>query len=122
MSEEILKELLREYKKNHIAMLEECKSIDEQILNLQAYRKSLAEPYQNIFNDIEMKARLIMNDRKKSFKSDNGKITYYSAGVKRSWNLDALDSICDSNPTVKQFIWPFRKAEPFDARILIKVD
>lgn len=122
MSDEILNELLKEYSKTHHKMADECKSIDEQIVILQTCRKTLTKPWEEILNDVESKIQLIMSDRKSSFKSDYGKIIYTRAGVRRSWNLDALDMICNSNPIVKQFIWALRKEEPFDARISIKVD
>lgn len=122
MTEEILNMLLQEYKTNLNAMLSSCKPIDDQIALLQSQRKSLTDPWEKILDEIKQNIQVLMFDRKASFKSEFGKITYYSAGVRRSWSLDALDMVCEANPTVKQFIWAFRKAEPFDARIVIKVD
>ncbi len=105
MSEEILNNLLKEYRENHMAMVNECKSVDEQIANLQSYRNSLTQPWEQILREIETNIRVLMFDRKESFKSEFGRVTYYKAGVRRSWSLDSLDMVCNANPIVKQFIW-----------------
>lgn len=129
MSDEILSPLLKEYAEIHHKMVDNCKSIDKEIANLQEettnlqeYREMLTKPYRDMLDNIRLKIQLIMNDRKSSFKCDYGKIIYTKAGIRRSWNLDALDMVCDGNPMVKQFIWAFRKEEPFDEKISIKVN
>lgn len=121
MSEEILNKLLKEYSETQDKLLDECKALDEQITKLQAARSLIVKPYEKLLNEIKTNIQVMMFDRKSSFTSEYGKITYYSAGVRRTWNLDSLDLICNGNPLVKQFIWPFRNEEPFDARITIKV-
>lgn len=122
MPDEILNPLLKEYSETYHKMIDVCKSIDDEIVNLQKCREAVITPYEDMLDNIRLKIQLIMNDRKSSFKGDYGKIIYTKAGVRRSWNLDALDMICNGNLMVKQFIWAFRKEEPFDARISIKVD
>lgn len=122
MSDEILDTLLKEYSETYHKRVGICKSIDEQIAELQTCREIISKPYEDMLGDIKLKIQLVMNDRKSSFRNDYGKITYTKAGVRRSWDLDALDIICDSNPVVKQAILMFRKEESFGAKISIKVD
>jgi hypothetical protein len=122
MIEQSLDELLIEYKQNRDALVKECQSVDEEIAKLQSRRKSLAEPWQKLMNDAELKMWPLMNVRKESFVNKIGRITYTKASKRRSWNLDGLDLVCKNNPTVNDIIWTLRDEEPIDARIAIKVN
>ncbi|MDP2365673.1 MAG: hypothetical protein Q8M94_18140 [Ignavibacteria bacterium] len=89
-----LSNLLREYKENSDARNTAIDSTLTQIEALSSYMGGLAAPYDQILGDLQGKIQAIMFERKEKFICESGKITYFRAGVKRSWNLDALDSIC----------------------------
>lgn len=121
MSEE-LKALLQEYKENQEAIKKETESVDLEIARLQSYRDSLTYPYESTIQDIVTRIRVIMFGMKKSYDCDIGRISYRKGGVKRSWDLDALDLSCKIDDHIKSVIWQFRKETPFEPSISIKLD
>lgn len=121
MSEEI-KELLQEYKENQDALYKEVSSVNEEIARLQSYRNSLAEPYQSILENLEFRIKTIMLEAKQSYECEIGKVTYRKGGVRRSWDLDSLDSVCKFDPHIKEVIWSYRIETPFAPSISIKLD
>lgn len=121
MSEE-LKSLLQEYKENQEAIKKEVESVDLEIARLQSYRNSLTHPYEVAIQDIETKIRIIMFETKKSYDCDIGRISYRKGGVKRSWDIDALDLSCKIDDHIKAVIWQFRKETSFEPSISIKLN
>ncbi len=121
MPEEI-KELLQEYKNNQDALYKEVSSVNEEIARLQSYRNSLTEPYQSILEGLEFRIKSIMLEAKQSYECEIGKVTYRKGGVRRSWDLDALDSVCKFDPHIKELIWGHRGETPFAPSISIKLD
>lgn len=117
-----LSTLMREYKENSDARNKEIESTLAQIDNLTSYMGGLAAPYDQILNELQSKIQALMFERKERFICASGKVTYFKPGVKRSWDLDALDNTCNFDPYVKQMIWMHRKESPFDPRIQIKVE
>ncbi|MDD5474878.1 MAG: hypothetical protein PHU34_12155 [Candidatus Methanoperedens sp.] len=117
-----LSNLLREYKENSDARNTAIESTLTQIDALSSYMDGLAAPYDQILNELQGKIQAIMFERKERFICESGKVTYFKGGVKRSWDLDALDNTCKFDLYVKQTIWMHRKEAPFDPRIQIKVE
>lgn len=120
--DEILLNLLKEYKEKSDAILFQCASLDAEIRKLTETRNMIAKPYQDSLIEIENKIRMPMMDRKATFTSDVGKITYRKGAVRRSWNLDALDQICASKMEVKEAIWAFRDEKTGEPTISIKLE
>ncbi len=116
-----LNALMMEYKQNVHEIKNACHDVDEQIANLSEIRNSLARPYQERLNEIETQIRLPMLDRASSFVCAYGKIGYRKGAVRRTWNLDALDQICEAKPEIKEQIWPFREEKTGEPSISIKV-
>lgn len=119
--EVVLSSLLREYKKNTEARAEQISVTRMQIENLTAHMNFLAAPFDAALQELYGKIETLTFARKEKFVCESGKVTYFKGGVKRSWDLDALDNTCNFDPFVKQMIWMHRQESPFDPRITIKV-
>lgn len=117
----VLNELMREYKRIADAQSEACKMLDIQIENLTETRQILAEPYQHKLTDIEAQMRLPMLDRQASFVCLFGKINFRKGAVRRTWQLDALDTICANRPEIKDAIWMFREEKTGEPSITVKL-
>ncbi len=113
--------LMMEYKQNTHEIKNACRDIDEQIANLSEIRNSLARPYQERLNEIETYMRQPMLDRAASFVCAYGKIGYRKGAVRRSYNAESLDMLCNAEPEVKKLIWPFREEKIGEPSISIKV-
>ncbi len=116
-----LNELMREYKRIADEQSEACKLLDIQIENLTETRQILAEPYQYKLADIEAQIRLPMLDRQGSFICSFGKINFRKGAVRRTWNLDALDQICEARKDIKNVIWMFREEKDGEPSITVKL-
>ncbi len=119
--EVVLSALMHEYKENTDARNKEIESTLAQIESLTSYMNGLAAPYDQILHELQGKIQTRMFERKEKFICESGKITYFRAGIKRSWELDPLDRVCNSDPYVKERIWCFRNESPILPRITIKV-
>lgn len=83
--------------------------------------EELSAPYSKAAEELQSQIKILALSRAKSYKCVAGNITYVSGGVRRNWNLDNLDLVCDNNPHVKQVIWEFRTETPFDPSVRIKI-
>jgi len=119
--EVVLNELMREYKRIADEQAEACKMIDIQIENLSETRQILAEPYQHTLAELEAKIRLPMLDYQHTFVSSYGKINFRKGAVRRSWDLDALDKICNAKPLIYDAIWVFREEKIGEPSITVKL-
>ncbi len=117
----VLNALMMEYKQNAQEIQNACRDIDEQLANLSEIRKALAQPYQDRLNEIEAQMRQPMLDRATSFVCEYGKIGYRKGAVRRSYNIESLDMLCNAEPEVKKLIWPFRSETVVEPSISIKV-
>ncbi len=72
--------------------------------------------------EIQEKIKELALKRAKSLKTGVGNITYRKGGVRRKWDLDSLDLVCENNIDVKEKIWNLRKEEPFEPQVLIKIE
>ena len=117
-----LLELLSEYKQISNKVDNAVKDINRQIEELIAVRSGISKPYLDILNDIEAKIRAPMLEYKHTFISSVGKINYRKGAVRRTWNLDALDQICEAKPSIKSEIWAFREEKTGEPTISIKLN
>lgn len=83
--------------------------------------EELSAPYSKAADELQSQIKILALSRAASYKCVAGNVTYVSGGVRRNWNLDNLDLVCDSNPHVKQAIWEFRTESPFPPTVRIKV-
>ncbi len=72
--------------------------------------------------EIQEKIKELALKRAKSLKTGAGNITYRKGGIRRKWDLDSLDLVCENNTEVREKIWNLRKEEPFAPQVLIKID
>lgn len=125
--------LMREYKANTEARAMALAQVNAEMDALSSRMNVLALPYEVMQNDLygkiealalERGAKMLEADPKATtgFICESGKITYFRPGIKRSWELDPLDRVCDSDPYVKERIWCFRNAAPILPRITLKVE
>ncbi len=121
MTEDMLTNMLLEYKEKQDILKKVTLSIDLEIARLQSYRNKLTEPIYGVLQDIETKIRIVVLDTKQSYVCEYGKITYRKGGIKRSWDLDALDHVCEFDEHIKEVIWTHRKETSFVPSILIKL-
>ncbi len=71
---------------------------------------------------IQEKIKELAFKRAKSLKTGAGNITYRKGGIRRKWDLDSLDLVCENKTEVREKIWNRRKEEPFEPQVLIKID
>ena len=117
-----LNELLNEYKQISAKVDNAVKDINRQIEELIEIRSEISKPYLDELNDIEARIRLPMLEYKHTFISSAGKINYRKGAVRRTWNLDALDQICEAKPSIKNEIWAFREEKTGEPTISIKIN
>lgn len=72
--------------------------------------------------EIQEKIKKLILLRGKSLKTGSGNATYRKGAIRRSWDLDKLDQICDTDGIVKAKIWNFRKETEGEPSVTIKVD
>jgi hypothetical protein len=89
--------------------------INEEIITIS---KPFNESSDKIKKDIETLVFLL----KKSIKTGSGDITYVKGAVRRNWNLDALDEICETDKYIKEKIWNLRKENEGTPQVRIKVE
>lgn len=118
----VLNELLTKYKILNSNLSEECKDIDADIERLQNTRRLMAEPYLKGIEDIEAQIKLPMLEYQHTFISSSGKINFRKGAVRRTWNLDALDQICEVRKDIKNVIWAFREEKTGEPSISIKLE
>ncbi len=128
-----LSQLMHDYKTNMQAKETALAEIHKEMEALTSRRNVLALPYEVTQEDLYGKIEALALDRgtklverddkaKTAFICESGKITYFRAGIKRSWELDPLDRVCNSDPYVKERIWCFRNEAPILPRITLKVE
>jgi len=117
----VLTDLLREYRQVSNELDSACHLIDIELENINEHRDGVARSYLDKLADLESKMRLPMLDYQHTFVSSYGKINFRKGAVKRSWNLDALDAICNAKPEIKDTIWMFREEKTGEPSISIKL-
>lgn len=128
MSGEIIDSLLKSLKEQKDSELLACSNIDSELRELsdrmqtlQEERLKIANPFmQNQFL-LESEIKKLVIAMSKSYKSDYGAVNFRSGYIKRSYNPEALDKICDANEMVKTMIYPFRTATPVPPSVTIKL-
>ncbi len=58
----------------------------------------------------------------KSIKTGSGNVTYRKGSVRRTWDLDKLDEVCNVDPFINMKIWQYRKETIGEPSVTIKVD
>jgi len=116
-----LNELMRQYSITIFKLEEACQKLNTEIDKLTAARDNIKKPYVDILNDIETQIRLPMLDLKTSFVCAYGKINFKKGAVRRTWNIDALDQICDARKDIKNVIWAFREEKTGEPSITVKI-
>lgn len=89
--------------------------------NLKQYEESV-KPYREKSMEIQEKIKSLVFTRAKSLKTGAGNITYRKGGIRRKWDLDGLDEVCDEYTDIKNIIWNLRKEEKFEPQVLIKIN
>lgn len=120
--EDNLSELMQEYKNIIMDRNAQSEQIEQDIFKLQLRLSEIVKPYNDRLVDIEAKIRIPMLEYKHTFVSPFGKINYRKGAVRRVWNLDALDQICEAKPTIKNEIWAFREEKTGEPTINIKLN
>jgi hypothetical protein len=120
--EAALLSLVQEYKATQEKMALQCSECDAIIKRETEIRNTIAQPYLDNLADIEARIRTTMLDYKHTFISSFGTVNYRNGAVRRTWNLDALDQICNAKPEVKNEIWAFRKETIGEPSISIKIE
>ena len=72
--------------------------------------------------EIQEKIKELTFLRAKSLKTGSGNITYVKGSIRRNWDLDGLDLICDIDEHVKNRIWNLRKEKEGEPQVRIKVE
>lgn len=128
MTEELITDYMRELSEQTAACSAACAEADKEIAEMKHQleikanaRNKLAEPFEmrseRIRDDIESMV-LIMA---KPFECEYGQVKYKKGGERRSWNLDALDDICNADPDIKEKLWPHRKVSTTDPSVTIEL-
>lgn len=117
-----LNALMAMYRDTTDAQKEACKELDVEIERLQEQKHTIASVYITRLEDIEAKMRQPMLDRKSTFVCAYGKINFRKGAVRRTWNLDALDQICNAKPEVKEEIWALREEKTGEPSISVKLE
>jgi len=84
--------------------------------------EEISLPYKKNTEIIETRIKELILLRAKSLKTGSGNVTYKKGAVRRSWDLDALDGVCDRDVDVKNRIWNYRKETIGEPSVTIKVD
>lgn len=85
-------------------------------------QEEVSKPYSEKCILIQNKIKELVLIRAKSLKTGSGNITYRKGGIRRKWDLDALDKVCEESSVVKDNIWKYRTEDKFEPQVLIKVD
>lgn len=128
MSEQLIEQYMRELAEQAAACSAACAEADKEIEKLQHQleiktqaRNKLAEPFEVKSAELREKIESLVLVSAESFKCTYGTATFRKAGIRRVWDLDALDAVCTANTEVKEKIWSFRDPKPFPASVTIKL-
>lgn len=116
-----LNELMREYRQIVYDLEIETHNVNDEIDKWTEIRNVLTKPYQDKLEELELKMRLPMLDRKTSFVCAYGKINYRKGAIRRTYNAEALDQLCAAKPELKDIIWPFRTESIGEPSITLKI-
>jgi hypothetical protein len=122
LNEKELYDLMLAYKETTVILDIELHNLNAEINQLTEVRSILAKPYQEKLAEIEAQIRITMLDRKASFISVFGKVSFRKGAIRRTWNLESLDAVCNAKPEIKDAIWMFREEKIGDPQISIKLE
>jgi len=85
-------------------------------------QEEVSVPYSKRCEEIQNQIKKLTLLRAKSLKTGSGNITYVKGANRRNWNLDALDTICETDEYIKEKIWDFREENLGEPQVRIKVE
>lgn len=114
-------------------LMSELKQISLQMKSaIDPYNKEieiLSKKIDEISKPLVEQSQLIQHDitelalqRAKSYKCSSGNIQYRKGGVRRKWDLDGLDKMCEIDPYIKTNIEHLKTEEKFDPQVRIRVE
>ena len=117
-----LTNLMQELQRNAIVLETVVTPFSRLIENINKDIEQVSKPYREKSGEIQNKIKELTFIRGKSLKTGSGNITYVKGAVRRNWNLDALDIICEEDKYVKDKIWNLREEKEGEPQVRIKVD
>lgn len=128
MSEQLIEQYMRELSEQAAACSAACAEADKELEEMQhqleikaSARVKLAEPFVNKMDELRERIKSLALVGMKTIKCQYGQVKYRKGGVRRSWDLDPLDSICAAFPEIKDRIWPFRHETTTDPSVTIEL-
>ena len=115
-------ELMQELQKMSVEIENITKPFTDIIEENRKKQEEVSAPYQQKYEELQNKIKELTFLRTKSIKTGSGNVTYKKGSVRRNWNLDALDMVCDVDQYVKEKIWKFREEKQSDPQVLIKIE
>lgn len=117
-----LANLMQELQRNAIVLETVVTPFSRLIENINKDMEQVSNPYNEKSVKIQNRIKELAFIRRKSFKTGSGNITYVRGAVRRNWDLDALDEICESDIYVKEKIWNLREEKEGEPQVRIKVE
>lgn len=117
-----LNALMAEYVQESNDLKNDCQNVDAEIAHWTEIRNLLAKPHQDKLAELESKMYQPMLDRAATFVCAYGKISYRKGAVRRTYNAESLDMLCNAESEVKKLIWPFRSETVGEPSISIKLE
>jgi len=84
--------------------------------------EEISLPYKQNMEITQTRIKELILLRAKSLKTGSRNVTYRKGAVRRTWDLDALDGVCDRDVDVKNRIWIYREENIGNPSVTIKVD
>lgn len=129
MTQELINQYMKDLHEQAIKCNAECAAMDKEIADLQHQlevkadqRNKLAAPFDAAMDVLREQIEILALEAAKSFDCEYGQVKYKKGSERRSWNLDAMDDICEADEELKKKIWPFRKVSTTDPSVTIELD
>jgi len=117
-----LTKLMQELQQNTIVLETALAPFTRLIENINNDIEQVSKPFNEKSVKIQKRITELALIRKESLKTGSGNITYVSGAVRRNWDLDALDEICDEDEYVKEKIWNLRDEKEGKPQVRINVE
>lgn len=113
--------ILELYKDIELLKINETKNINLAIKLLQEKLTELSKPFEDRQTEILDTVRPWALENQSSYDTKFAKIIFRKGVTRRSWNLDALDQICEAKPEIANVIIPFKTVTVGDPSVKIEV-
>ncbi len=117
-----LNTLMAELKEISTKMKSVIDPYSKEVETLSKKNEEISKPFVEQSQRIQHDITELVLQRAKSYKCSSGNIQYRKGGIRRKWDLDGLDKMCEIDSYIKTNIEHLKTEEKFEPQVRIKVE